>query len=171
MSDEDPLAPHTVLPVEPVPLIAETFDRGQVTEVRHSVSGCAAAAGLRGQRLDDFVLAVNELITNAVRHGGGRGWLRLWHEAGTVYCEVSDAGVGFDSVEHESGQRPEPGTAGGWGLWLARQLSDEMRVLTGAAGTTVRVGTAIEQPAPERLATEAAGGLVGQPEPDGLAAG
>ena len=73
MTNADPHAPRTVVPIEPALLIAEAFDQAQVTEIRHSVTSCAHASGLGGQRLDDFVLAVNELITNAVRHGGGRG--------------------------------------------------------------------------------------------------
>ncbi|HWH01308.1 MAG TPA: ATP-binding protein, partial [Pilimelia sp.] len=55
------------------PLLARTFDAEQVTELRHAVARCAEESGLSGHPLEDFVLAVNELATNAVRHGGGRG--------------------------------------------------------------------------------------------------
>lgn len=95
MTNADPHAPRTVVPIEPALLIAEAFDQAQVTEIRHSVTSCAHASGLSGQRLDDFVLAINELITNAVRHGGGRGWLRLWQESGVLVCEVADHGNGI----------------------------------------------------------------------------
>ncbi|WDZ85133.1 ATP-binding protein [Micromonospora cathayae] len=141
--------PRTVVPIESSLLIAEAFDQAQVTELRHSVTSCVRAAGLSGQRLDDFVLAVNELITNAVRHGGGRGWLRLWQESGDVLCEVSDHGRGISAQRLNDRSRPAPDTAGGWGLWLARELSDTMRVETGTAGTTVRISAALgsRQPA------------------------
>ena len=36
----------------------------------------AAAAGLEAPRVDDLVLAVNELAANSVDHGGGAGVLR-----------------------------------------------------------------------------------------------
>lgn len=127
-------------------LIAEAFDQAQVTELRHSVASCAHAAGLSGQPLDDFVLAVNELITNAVRHGGGRGWLRLWRQADSVLCEVSDHGRGISVQRLHDRRRPAPDTAGGWGLWLARELSDTMQVETGTNGTTVRISTALSFP-------------------------
>ncbi|MFB9850418.1 ATP-binding protein [Micromonospora andamanensis] len=134
--------PRTVVPIEHALLIADAFDQAQVTELRHSVAACARTAGLRDERLDDFVLAVNELITNAVRHGGGQGWLRLWEEPGLVLCEVADHGQGISTQDLDNRSRPAPETAGGWGLWLARELTDAMDVDTGPAGTTVRIITA-----------------------------
>ncbi|MGC4762140.1 ATP-binding protein [Micromonospora sp. DT46] len=146
MTNAEPGAQRTVVPIEPSLLIAEAFDQAQVTGLRHSVTSCAHAAGLSGQRLDDFVLAVNELITNAVRHGGGRGWLRLWRESGHLFCEVADHGQGISTQRLGDRSRPAADTAGGWGLWLARELSDSMDVETGARGTTVRISTAVAAP-------------------------
>lgn len=149
MSDIDPLAPAVVTPDEVPPLLAESFDRHRVTAVRHTVAAHAEASGLRGTRLDDFVLAINELITNAVRHGGGRGWLRLWQADEVLYCLVSDIGSGIDLVRLDDRSRPAPDIAGGWGLWLARELSDEMRVHSGPKGTSVRISAALSAPEPE----------------------
>ncbi|WP_410811793.1 ATP-binding protein [Micromonospora sp. 067-2] len=143
MTNAEAHAPRTVAPVEPALLIAEAFDQAHVTEIRHSVTSYAHASGLGGQRLDDFVLAINELITNAVRHGGGQGWLRLWREPGMLVCEVADHGHGISAQRLGDRRRPVPDTAGGWGLWLARELTDAMEVATGTAGTTVRVTTAL----------------------------
>ena len=143
MTNAEPPAPRTVAPIDPSLLTTEAFDQAQVTELRHSVTSCAHAAGLRGQRLDDFVLAVNELITNAVRHGGGQGSLRLWRRTGHLVCEVIDHGRGISTRRLDSRSRPAADTAGGWGLWLARELSDSMEVETGAAGTTVRISAAL----------------------------
>lgn len=148
MANVEGTTPRTVVPIESSLLIAEAFDQAQVTDLRHSVTSCAHAAGLSGQRLDDFVLAVNELITNAVRHGGGRGWLRLWQQAGSLLCEVSDHGRGISAQRLNDRSRPAPDTAGGWGLWLARELSDTMQVETGPAGTTVRIGCALDASRP-----------------------
>ncbi|MFG1950206.1 ATP-binding protein [Micromonospora sp. NPDC048830] len=136
-------APRTVVSIDTTVLIAEAFDQAQVTELRHSVTSCAHAAGLDGQRLDDFVLAVNELISNAVRHGGGRGWLRLWHEPGRVVCEVADHGRGISAGRLGQRGRPATDVPGGWGLWLARELSDAMDIDTGPAGTAVRISAAV----------------------------
>lgn len=143
MNDSDPLSPASSAPARPGALLLRTFDRAQVTELRHSVAGHAEAVGLDGERLDDFVLAVNELITNAVRHGGGRGGLRLWFADGVLHCAVSDTGAGIAADLLDERGRPEPDAAGGWGLWLARQLSDEMLVRSGTDGTTVRISARV----------------------------
>lgn len=140
--------PRTAAPIDVSPLFARDFDRGQVTELRHAVAAYVQESGLSGQRLEDFVLAVNELITNAVRHGGGHGRLRMWRDSAGVTCEVSDTGLGMASGQAAVQERPAPGTAGGWGLWLARKLSDEMVVQTGPDGTTVRVRAAVTQSEP-----------------------
>jgi anti-sigma regulatory factor (Ser/Thr protein kinase) len=145
MTDADSYLRPTVVRPDALLLLVETFDRAQVTRLRHTVAALAITAGVTGQRLEDFVLAVNELITNAVRHGGGRGWLRLWRKADCVVCEVSDTGHGMGVERLASRERPAANTAGGWGLWLADQLSDSMVVESGPAGTTVRISTAIMQ--------------------------
>jgi serine/threonine-protein kinase RsbW len=91
------------------------------------------------------VLAVNELLTNAVRHGGGKGRLLLWRRGDEVICEVSDHGEGFDGRRLSTGARPAADTPGGWGLWLADRLSDRMEVQTGPGGTTVRISAALTE--------------------------
>jgi len=144
MTDDGHHRPPVVPADDRRPLFAERFARGQVTELRHAFAASVAAAGLSDQRLEDFVLAVNELITNAVRHGGGHGEVRLWRAAGTLVCEVSDDGGGIAQERLALHERPAPDTAGGWGLWLAEQLSDSMVVATGPTGTTVRISTALD---------------------------
>ena len=144
MSDDGHPRRGPVAPADLLLVFAESFARGQVTDLRHAFATNAAGAGLRDQRLDDFVLAVNELITNAVRHGGGQGEVRLWLTGATLVCEVSDGGAGIRADRLANHERPAPDTAGGWGLWLADQLSDSMVVTTGPAGTTVRITTAVD---------------------------
>jgi anti-sigma regulatory factor (Ser/Thr protein kinase) len=111
--------------------------------LRHAVASCAAAAGLAGDRLDDFVVAVNELLTNAVRHGGGIGRVALWRADGAVVCEVSDSGVGLPEPVPARPVRPAADQPGGWGLWLAEELTDTFRIWTGNGGTTVRVSSRV----------------------------
>jgi serine/threonine-protein kinase RsbW len=110
-----------------------------VTALRHAVAAAAARAGLAGQRLDDFVVAVNELLTNAVRHGGGAGHLALWRSATAVMCEVSDRGAGLDGAARAG--RPAPDVPGGRGLWLAGELTDELEIKSGEEGTAVRIAS------------------------------
>ena len=102
----------------------------------------ADASGVRGTRADDFVTAVNEVMTNAVRHGGGGGELRLWGED-VLVCEISDRGRGFPAAAYlDRRERPVATPTGGMGLWIAQQISDSLTIESGPGGTTVRITTA-----------------------------
>ena len=124
-----PLDPSTGV----VGLLESRFDAAGVTALRHRVADCVAAAGLAGERLDDFVLAVYELLTNAVRHGGGSGGLRLWHDGRQVACEVVDRGRGFDAT---GGTGPRP-LAASPGRWPCSSPADSCRA-SGTAPTPSR---------------------------------
>lgn len=124
-------------------LLETRFSERELTGLRHEVGRYAAAAGLVDGPADDFVLAVNEAMSNAVRHGGGGGLMKVWRN-GELVCEISDDGPGFDVPGREAPQvRPEPSASGGLGLWLASQVSDSLSIESGPGGTTVRVGARI----------------------------
>lgn len=92
-------------------------------------------AGIRGE---DLVLVAHELATNVVRHGGGKGRLRLWRDGRKIVCRVSDSGPGLQCKIPE----PSPRVPGGRGLWIARRLAD-VRIDTGPTGTVVTAGLAL----------------------------
>jgi anti-sigma regulatory factor (Ser/Thr protein kinase) len=126
-------------PLPPAPDSATTvdFDAGGLALVREFVGRYAAEAGLCERRGVDLQLAVNELTTNAITHGGGRGRLAVWSEPGVVAAEVRDAGR---AVRRLAGRVPPAADRlGGRGLVLVNYVSDLVRVYTSAAGTTVRL--------------------------------
>ena len=87
--------------------------------------------------MSEFVLAVHELASNSIVHGGGIGVVRAWQDDGAAVCEVRDRGRFDDPL---AGRRPpRPGQLGGWGLWIANVACDLVQIRTGAEGTTVRV--------------------------------
>jgi len=108
-----------------------------LASVRRLVGCFAAQAGLGGDRTGDLLLAVNEVATNSVRHGGGRGRVLLWQEPGVLLCEVRDEGrITAPLVGRE---RPGVGQIGGYGLWLANQVCDLVQVRAYPAGGVVRL--------------------------------
>lgn len=123
-------------------LFAAAFTREELDEVRHRVQAVSGRHGLHGDALSDWVTAVNELMTNAVRHGGGAGRLRLCLDDRLI-CEVRDDGTGFAVAGH-LGNRPRPALSesGGMGLWIVGQMAEVLSVESGPGGTTVRIAPA-----------------------------
>src|SRR5207249_2079934 len=87
----DPFAEKLPPPAESPEQLAFTLD--ELPAVRRFVERRALAAGLDETRRDDLLIAVSELATNSLLHGGGRGTLRLWQEGELILCEVRDGGV------------------------------------------------------------------------------
>jgi anti-sigma regulatory factor (Ser/Thr protein kinase) len=115
-------------------------DLAHLTAVRHAVADFATQSGLRDRAQADFVLAVNELVTNAIRHGGGRGELRMRRIDRGVWCSVADRGPGLP-LERRVNQMPLPPASdtGGRGLWLVHRLCDDVTITAGPEGTTISV--------------------------------
>ena len=83
------------------------------------------------------MLAVNEIATNSVRHGGGRGVLRMWATTATAFAEVADQGRIDEPL---AGRRPPVSPQeNGVGLWLVNQLCDLVQVRSFPTGSVVRM--------------------------------
>lgn len=117
----------------------QRFDATSLVSLRSAVAAHGGALGLSDGRVEDLVLVAHELATNAVRHGGGGGRLRMWRVDGVVFCEVADAGEGFVFSRPERQRRPDVAATGGRGLWIVARLVDGFRVDSGTAGTTALI--------------------------------
>jgi anti-sigma regulatory factor (Ser/Thr protein kinase) len=124
-------------------LLEEEFGARSLDGLRQAVREQAASAGMSEERVGDVMIAVHELASNAVRHGAGRGRLRMWSQDGALSCQVQDGGRG-----PRGGQADGPDgadVAAGWpyahdhGLWLVRLLADQMSVVSSPGGTCVTV--------------------------------
>ncbi|MPY41780.1 sensor histidine kinase [Streptomyces phyllanthi] len=125
-------------PLAAPPAVAETMIYGaeELPAARHFAVERASRLGLSGASLDDLALAVAELTTNSVVHGGGSGVLRIWAEDSQVVCEVRDRGHLSDPL---AGRRPPArDQRGGRGLLLVHHVSDLVRIHSRAEGTVIR---------------------------------
>lgn len=103
---------------------------------RDLVREVAGRHGVEAHRASDLALAVSEIVTNALEHGGGAAQQRVWDEEHGLICEVFDPGGGFD--DPFAGYRePPPLSPRGRGLRMAREFSDLMRISATSTGTTV----------------------------------
>jgi anti-sigma regulatory factor (Ser/Thr protein kinase) len=120
-------------------LVADAFHVGEISDLRRRVARAVRRCGLNQVAADGFIVAVNEVLTNAVRHGGGSGVLRLW-AGGAILCEVHDRGRGFASAPYvDRVERPTMTASGGMGLWIAQQTTDGLTIDSDLTGTTVRL--------------------------------
>ena len=105
----------------------ERFDAAALSLLRRRVAACAAEAGLPDDRAVDVTLAVHELAANAVRHGAGSGRLVMYTSAGSLSCQVSDAGPGAQPWPLQEGH----------GLWIVHTAADKVTVSSGPDGSQV----------------------------------
>nr|WP_275941357.1 sensor histidine kinase [Planosporangium flavigriseum] len=128
-------------PLEPAPegsYAALNFD-GDPAPVRRFVVAEAARLGLPIGCLDDLILAVNEVATNAIRHGAGSGRVQVWRDERYLICEVFDAGQATEGLFNMVPPRPD--SEGGHGMWITRQLCDLVEIRSLPNGTTIRLYT------------------------------
>ena len=125
------------LPEPPSDAEELAYDAGTMDVVRGLIVRRSIEAGLGVRGMQDLVLAVDEMATNSVRHGGGQGVLRVWQEPDTLICEVRDDGRISEPLVGRV--RPAIGQVGGFGVWLANQVCDLVQIRSVASGTVIRL--------------------------------
>ncbi len=133
-------------PLEPPPPDAESFPFGwgALAFVRDVVAERSRRAGLEPDRAESLVLAVNEIATNSIQHGGGFGTLTVWAEPDALVCEVRDAGSISEPLVGRVA--PSAGALGGRGLWIANQVCELVQVRSFPDGVTVRLRMSLSGP-------------------------
>ncbi len=108
--------------------------------LRAGLLATLTAAGVGERAAQDLVFAASEVTTNALRHGRPPVCVRAWSNGDHTVCTVTDAGPGFD--DPLAGYLPAHGgdlSRGGMGIWLARQLCDQVTMGRTVEGFTVRL--------------------------------
>jgi anti-sigma regulatory factor (Ser/Thr protein kinase) len=126
---------------EPLPEPSAEYEELSVTlnglrEARSLVRRRAEAADL-DRRVDDLVLAVNEILSNSLHHANESGTLRVWDERDGLVCEVRDSGRILQPLIGR--EEPALGQVGGHGLWLVNLVCDLVQVRSSEDGSTVRM--------------------------------
>jgi anti-sigma regulatory factor (Ser/Thr protein kinase) len=138
--------------------LAQDFNAGSLFALRSAVAAHAAAAGLSKHRVYDVTAAAHELAANAVLHGAGHGSLRLWAKGAYLCCAVTDDGpaengAGPGRPADGAGAREADGApwpvVHGHGLWIVREIADDVRVERGNPGTIITARFAISPDSPD----------------------
>ncbi|MBT2209184.1 MULTISPECIES: sensor histidine kinase [Actinomadura] len=122
----------------PAAAACKAFSTGELPALRDFLAAEAGRLGLPGDRSLPFVLAVNEVATNIIREGGGRGALWVWAEDGELLCDVSDPGRvltdRFLGYAPPHGRRRHEAA-----MWAVRRLCHIVEIRTGVDGTRLRM--------------------------------
>jgi anti-sigma regulatory factor (Ser/Thr protein kinase) len=125
---DDPPADAAVLEIVP----------GGLRGLRAAVRAHGVREALSSDRAEDLVLAANEVVTNGLRHGGGRSRVAMWTDGDSVVCEVRDSGVIADPLVGRLA--PRSNAPSGRGLWLVNHLCDLVQLRSSPqSGTVVRL--------------------------------
>ena len=130
-------------PEGPTPLAAVTGDQliadlafTELPGIREMIHTEADRAGFSPERVYDVLIAVNEVASNSIVHGGGSGILNLWQDgSGSLIVEIRDAGLIRDPLVGRYAPGPDLEARG---LWLVNQLSDLVQIRSDGSGTVVR---------------------------------
>lgn len=114
--------------IDPDPALARQW-------VHAAAERCAIAPDV----LEDLLVGVSEVVTNAQLYGRAPVGLRVWTAPDRMVVVVSDRGAG-PSYPY-AGLVPVEGRPGGRGLWITHQLCGQVDHLVGSDGFAVRLST------------------------------
>jgi anti-sigma regulatory factor (Ser/Thr protein kinase) len=128
---------------EPQDAAVVRFGESELASTRDAADRWAATAGLPPERRTDWLLAIGEATSNSVRHGGGRGRLRMWRTDGAIVAEISDRGRLTDPLTGR--RRPDPyAPTGGRGVWIMHQVCDLVEIRAAEEGLVLRLHMVLE---------------------------
>ncbi|HEX2050780.1 MAG TPA: SpoIIE family protein phosphatase [Actinomycetota bacterium] len=137
-------------------------DPARMAELRAFAAAFLADVRAPVETSTEILMAVGEAAANACRHGrraDGRSEVRVRCalDGTSVVVTVADDGPGFDPAEVEARPRDRY-AAGGRGLYLMRELMDEVDVAPSPDGTTVTMRRAVFGAGHPMAAATAGGG-------------
>jgi anti-sigma regulatory factor (Ser/Thr protein kinase) len=120
-------------PASPQRLVDQPFDGDGLYQLRATLTAHAPLLELSSEQTEHLLIVAGELATNAIRHGGGGGRLRLWRHGDALFCQVTDGGPGIADLTVGT-TPPDQARAGGRGVWICRQLCAELLIENAVPG-------------------------------------
>ncbi|WP_219413052.1 sensor histidine kinase [Pseudonocardia nigra] len=113
---------------------------------RRAVAQLGRSTEVPASRVEDLVVAVNEVVTNAIVHGRPPVVLRAWGVPDRVVVAVRDQGAG--PADPYAGLLPDTsaGVPERHGLWMAHQLCSRVSLTRASDGFTVRLVAGTPRP-------------------------
>ncbi len=113
-----------------------------VSIVRHAVEGIARRMKFNTSQIEDIKLAVGEACTNAVRHGNrqvesSQVEVRCIIEPDGLMVEIRNSIT--ESKHPKVPRKPDLTKEGGYGLYMIRQLVDDVDILWDCETATIRM--------------------------------
>jgi anti-sigma regulatory factor (Ser/Thr protein kinase) len=104
--------------------------------LRSKLSAIAQRLGLSDQKRENMLLVASELVSNQVKHAGGRGLIQVWQQPGPVLDILAlDYGPGIANLSQAEEDGYSSANTLGKGLGSIRRLSDESYVYTQQDGS------------------------------------
>jgi anti-sigma regulatory factor (Ser/Thr protein kinase) len=131
---------HVPLPALPAAVDMDLIlaDPPGLIRLRAVIAAWAERESFAPMAAGDVVMAVAEVATNGLVHGGAPVRVRAWRHSDTLVVQVDDAG-GIPLPPMAGYLAPSADPAAGRGLWLARQLTDVLIAHTVPGLTSVRL--------------------------------
>ncbi|HET9105088.1 MAG TPA: ATP-binding protein [Solirubrobacteraceae bacterium] len=116
-----------------------TAEATELSRARRFVREAATGFGLHERATYEFVYAVNEAMTNAIKHGStehdGRIGVAIETDGDTLVCAVSDGGPFVPPTAYAGANLAESGR----GFAFMSALTDELKLSVAANATVVRL--------------------------------
>lgn len=139
-----PLAQRPEAPAAPPSTAAVIHGFDQLSAARDLVKADAYRhSAVSPQTIEQLRVAVSEVTANGLLHGRAPVRVSLWTEVGSLTCLVEDSGPGHP--DPMAGYR-HPDGASSMGLWVARQMVDDLEIGSSPSGGCSVLLTVTDQP-------------------------
>ncbi len=99
--------------------------------LRSKLSAIAQRLGFSDQKRENMLLVASEMVSNQVKHAGGRGQIQVWQQPGPVLDIFAlDFGPGIANLPQAEEDGYSSANTMGKGLGSIRRLSDESYIYT-----------------------------------------